>query len=420
MAELRDTKVETAKFFPRISSIFKDFYGEIKDDIKISRNIGEQSNTSIVFNDRLILKFFRRSEPGPNPEAEILLFLTEKTEFDRAPFFLASIEYKPPEAESTTVAIMQNMIQNQGTAWDYTIDELNRYFERFLTSGDQFLNELPELLLSPKERTQLANEMIGIYLDHATMLGRRTGELHVSLTVDTENPDFKPESISAQELIQLYEDVHNEAENVFSLLEKNINKIPERDRHTAHRVLNSRFLMKTVLEIPDPQSYVLKKIRVHGDYHLGQVLWVKNDFVIIDFEGEPARPLAERRKKYSPLKDVAGMLRSFSYASYAALSSFLKDHSQDCNRLEIACHAWQTWVCKAFLNSYLATTADSKLYQANREDFQKVLLLFLVDKALYELRYELNNRPDCVPIPLKGITDLIHLKIPSQEPEMHR
>jgi maltose alpha-D-glucosyltransferase/alpha-amylase len=261
--------------------------------------------------------------------------------------------------------------------------------------------------------------MIEIYLDQAALLGRRTGELHVALTADTEDPDFKPEFISIQELTQLYEDVHNEVEKVFSLLEKNINKIPERDRDAAHRLLNSKFLINSFFEIPDPQSCVLKKIRVHGDYHLGQVLWVKNDFVIIDFEGEPARPLAERRKKHSPLKDVAGMLRSFSYAAYAALSSFLKDHSQDSNRLEIACHAWQTWICNAFLNSYLVTTADSKLYQATREDFQKVLLLFLIDKALYELRYELNNRPDCVPIPLKGITDLINLKLPSEEPEMY-
>ena len=372
----------------------------------------EQSNTSVVYGRRLILKLFRRMEEGVNPDLEIGRFLTERG-FAHVPPVAGSLEYHRTKGEPMTLAILQGFVPNQGDAWRHTLDTLGCYFGRALgeqPSKDAIPSPRTSLLaLSEEDLPPPAIECIGLYLDEVGLLGKRTGEMHVILAQETADPNFTPEPFSDVSRQILSESMVVAADQAFRLLRQHLTDLPEALRGEAHRVLDLEGEVRRRLRLIRDQHITAMRIRCHGDYHLGQVLYTGKDFVIIDFEGEPARSLRERREKGSPLRDVAGMLRSFHYAAYAALllGKAAADRPEDFSRLEGWARFWYLWVSAAFLKAYLTEVTGAPFLPSDRQELQILLEAHLLEKAVYELGYELNNRPDWVKIPLQGILLLV-------------
>jgi len=253
---------------------------------------------------------------------------------------------------------------------------------------------------------QLARDHVGIYLDSATTLGSRTAELHLALASASDDPAFAPEPMTEQDVRTLLEDLQQHASSVFDMLKERIPYLPDDVLEIAAAVLTRRSRILEHFATLKSEKFQTLRTRVHGDYHLGQVLKVKTDFVILDFEGEPARPLAVRRAKQCPLKDVAGMVRSFSYAAYSSLINYTARHPGDMGSLQPWAQLWERCVASEFLRAYRQTARGAGFMPESSEDLRKVFDVFLVDKALYEVRYELNARPTWVRIPLMGILSL--------------
>lgn len=264
------------------------------------------------------------------------------------------------------------------------------------------------LALTEEVLTPLATELIGPYLEEARLLGQRTGELHVTLAQDSDDPGFSPEPFSDASRKALYHGMLALADQVLPLLRKHLTDLPEAVQGNAKTVLSLEEEIRRRFQLIRDRQVTALQIRCHGDYHLGQVLYTGNDFVIIDFEGEPARTLRERRLKGSPLRDVAGMLRSFHYAAYGALlGKVARVAPEDFSSWERWARFWYLWVSAVFLKAYLAAAAQAPFLPAAREELQIMLDAHLLEKAVYELGYELNNRPDWVQIPLRGILELL-------------
>ncbi len=355
--------------------------------LPIHRTPTEQSNTNIRFGDRLLLKVLRRLEPGPNPDFEISRFLTERTSFRRVPPLAGGIEYHCPGQEPVTLALLQGLAPSQCDGWTFTLSHLRQCFEQVA-------------------RNQDASKLSAGYLGAVELLAKRTAELHLALASDSENPAFRPEPLTPADLQAVLARIRAHVQRTCQLLEENRAPLPESLQESIRLLLSQREPLSQRLEGPPPKIDAAK-IRVHGDYHLGQVLWTGDNFYLLDFEGEPTRPLAERRAKHSPLKDVAGMLRSFDYAAHAALSEFTRDQVRTDSKLEDWATQWRASVSDAFLKSWQTAAAGASFLPTDSNQFRALLELFLLDKALYELDYELNNRPDWVGIPLRGVLSLL-------------
>ena len=371
----------------------------------------EQSNSSVAYGQRLVLKIFRRVEEGINPDLEIGLFLTEHSNFRNVPPVAGHLEYLSQGGSRTALGVLQGYVANQGDAWQFTLRALSEYYEKAQTRT-LAASEIPrDSILGSADRAipEQAGRRIGPYLEAAALLGRRTAELHVALASAGENPAFTPQSPTEAAQHSLAASAIDLMTANFGLLRRLKNEMPDPIRREADKVLSledtarQRFQRFAGL----PLSAML--IRIHGDYHLGQVLFTGSDFVIVDFEGEPARSLDERRKKRSPLQDVAGMLRSFHYAAYAPLLHQAIDQRLDEGVQGLAPWAcyWQRWVSTAFLKTYLEVSRNAQFISQSREELALLLDLCLLDKAVYELGYELNNRPSWVRIPLEGIWQLL-------------
>jgi maltose alpha-D-glucosyltransferase/alpha-amylase len=346
------------------------------------------------------MKLFRRTEPGPNPDLEMIDFLTHRG-FTHVPPIGGALTYARDGDEPAVVAMLQQYLYNQGNGWQVTIEELGRYFERVIAlppppaaSGD------PRERISPPEDIAQA---IGTYLTLAEVLGRRTGELHVRLADEGADPAFTPAHLGRSDMKRLLAGVQRHAADQLALLERALPRIDERRRDLATRVLSHRRDLIQSLDGAAGIREAGRAIRVHGDYHLGQVLVSEGDVVIFDFEGEPARPLAERRARASPLRDVAAMLRSFSYAALTALGAATLTRPDDLDRLAPWADAWETWVGILFLHAYRDAVQGASVLPPRLEDRDALLAVFVLDKVLYELGYELNHRPDWVHIPLAGL-----------------
>ncbi len=388
--------------------------GPQPDSLEPSLMRAEQSNTSILYGDRMILKLFRRVEEGVNPDFELGMFLTEHG-FQHSPAVGGTLEYKRADSGPMTFAILQAYVRNEGDAWTYTLDSLGRYFEDVLVRIHQpggFQIPCRPLLQSLDEGVPAAaREMIGTYLESARMLGERTAEMHLMLASDTDNPDFRPEPFTTLYQRSVYQAMRNQTAHSLQLLRSRLRTLPESAASKAAALLaregeilaRFRSLLETKIQAV--------RTRVHGDYHLGQVLWTGKDFVIIDFEGEPMRPISERRIKRSPLRDVAGMLRSFHYAGYSRLlrheASGTLVRPEDIAQLGEFVRCWYVWVSAVFLKAYLGTSGEAAYLPRDRQHFAVMLNAHQLEKALYELAYELNNRPDWVPLPLEGIMQLL-------------
>jgi maltose alpha-D-glucosyltransferase/alpha-amylase len=384
------------------------------DDVLVGTPVGrEQSNTSIAFDGRLVLKVLRRLSEGVNPELEVGRFLTERGRFANIAKLGGALEYRVPRREPITIGVLQAFVANEGDAWDHTVDAVGRYLEQALgrpepVAGVPVPRE-PLLRLIGEELPPFVSEMIGPYLETARLLGRRVAELHVALAADGDDPAFAPEPLGLLYQRSLYQSLRNLAARAFGLLRERLATLPPDVAPEAGRLVR---LEPHVLETA--RAMVAhrtggKRIRVHGDLHLAQILRTGSDFVVVDFEGEPARPLAERRLKRSPLRDAASMLRSFDYAAHAALfgAPARGTAEADLPRLERWVRFWRRWVSSAFLRAYLQPLEGSGLLPANTRELELLLRFLVLEKSVYELDYELNHRPDWVPIPVRGILGLL-------------
>jgi len=387
------------------SSLFAELRGG-EAALPVRRGSAEQSNTSVIFGDRLILKLFRRQQTGLNPDMEIGRFLTERTEFRNIAPFAGALEFVSRDGgEDSTLAMLQGLVQNEGDGWSWMLEELDRYFESAVAAS------FPEVKLpgtgALREKLNgipaAAREHAGLSIEGASTLGRRTAEMHLSLAVDRRDVDFAPVRMEPDDLAALRAALQADAARAFDALKANLARLPDDAVETAGLVLSRRTHLLERFQRLTALQDAGAKTRVHGDYHLGQVLRAKGDFVILDFEGEPARMLQERRTKQSPLKDVAGMVRSFSYAAFSAMTHFSSRRPADTERLEPWARLWETAVTAEFLRAYRKTMGKSTIVPRTAEAFDVLLQIFTLDKALYELVYELNHRPGWVRAPLNGI-----------------
>ncbi len=389
---------------------FNRVRGPAAERLKPSLLGAEQSNTSVVFGERLILKLFRRLDTGVNPDYEIGRFLTERASFPHMPPLVGAIEYSRSRAEPLTLAVLQGFIPNEGDAWSFTLDALGGYFERTLAHVGELAMESPARgsLMSDVEEMipEGVEDRIGGYLEFARLLGQRTAELHVALASRPDEPDFAPEPLNAMYRRSLYQASRTRVDQALDLLQSSLPKLPEEYRDAARRVLGLEKEIDRRLRVVVDAKIGGRRLRCHGDYHLGQVLFTGKDFRIMDFEGEPARPISERRLKRSPLRDVAGMLRSFHYAAVSALFSG-RVRPEDIPTLGRWVDYWYHWVSVDFLKAYLDAAEDGDFLPPSEAGISALLDLCLIDKAVYELGYELNNRPTWVRIPLQGILGLI-------------
>ena len=371
------------------------------------RSSAEQSNTSVLFGDRLIMKLFRHPEPGLNPDCEIGRFLTEESHFANVPPFGGSIEYIHNAEKPTTLGMLQGLVANQGDGWSWMLEELERYYENNVQASVP-AEELHDIdTVEAAKASSFACDRAGVALDAAAVLGKRTAEMHRALASSKTNEAFSPEPISMNYLQALQTSINAEAVRAYDLLKRSMSGLADDTVELAAFLLSRRTRTLDGLWIADLNHVDGQRTRIHGDYHLGQVLRVKTDFVILDFEGEPARSLEERRAKHSPLKDVAGMLRSFNYAAWAALMKYSSRRPEDQAQLGPWARLWDQSVSAEFLHAYHETMAGSGLLPSSPIAFRALLDLYLLEKAFYELLYELNSRPDWVKIPLMGIASLL-------------
>jgi maltose alpha-D-glucosyltransferase/alpha-amylase len=297
------------------------------------------------------------------------------------------IEYADKDGTVIMLGLLQAYVRNQGDGWTYTLE----YLARFLDTH--------------RATTDLPPDVHGAYLALVQMLGVRTAELHTAFAQSTGDSGFDPESASPQDYAQWKERVRQDAASALDLLARRLDQVPAAVAEEARAIASRRGQILARIDALQPPAGRVLKTRHHGDYHLGQVLLSKNDFIITDFEGEPARPVEERRRKHSPIRDVAGMVRSFSYAAGAGLGRAIETPEDEAKLGRLAAD-WETQARNVFLRAYDETARSAGIY-ASEGDFKALLDLFELEKALYELRYELNNRPDWVRWPLAGISRLV-------------
>ena len=365
---------------------------------EVTRIKAEQSNTSVVFGGRAILKIFRKLEPGPNPDLEITDFLTRQTAFRAAPRLGGAIEYEVAGKEPTTLATLHEFILNQGDAWTVLQARLGEYFAVAVTG--------PEAGGPPDPA--FARALAAADAKEARVLGEQTGALHMALA-SAVAPALRPELIGPEDLRAWQQGMEGRLDGAKGALAAALDTLPGDVRDLARRLLESTPRIRNELNgLQALAGETVEKIRVHGDYHLGQVLRTDSGFVIVDFEGEPARPLAERRARECALKDVAGMLRSFVYAARAAMLRAVDVAGGDSGLADLLvpwATGWEDAVRSAFLEGYLAETQErgAAFLPRRREVLDAVLRVFELDKIVYEVGYEINHRPNWVRIPLEAL-----------------
>ncbi len=363
----------------------------------------DQSNTAIIFNDKYFFKFYRKIEKEINPDLEIVRFLSENTTFQNSPKYAGSVEYLDHEGNTIVFGLMQEKVENQGEAWGMSVDSIGRFYERIITKAKTL--KLPKLVnkagIKFEDAPDVIQEFIGRgFYERVVRLGQRTAEMHIALASDASNPAFAPEKYTANYQRSMYSSLRKLLRDRFAMLENYLPKLDVPTKELARKVLDMEDdILESFTEVYQIKINAMKT-RVHGDYHLGQVLFTGKDFVIIDFEGEPGFSFSERRLKKNPLKDVAGMMRSFHYAAFGKILLNENYRDRDVEFLESWAEQWQHYVGRFYLGAYMERIGmGSKL---SHED-DVLIRTFLIEKAVYELGYELNGRPDWISIPLRGI-----------------
>jgi maltose alpha-D-glucosyltransferase / alpha-amylase len=370
--------------------------GPLKSPEHIRPVEAEQSNSTALVDNDYVVKVYRKLEPGINPEIEVGRFLTEVAGFANTPALLGSVELVEGDNRSA-IAIVHAFVQNQGDAWTVT----SAYLDRFVDE---------QRLLASSEHPGESEEQVP-YLRYMSQIGRRVAEMHLALGSSSEHADFAPEQTGPRDVERWIDDVVARAERVFEAVSQRRDAIKEADRPLVDQMLAHRAALRDRLGALLPRDVDGLNIRHHGDFHLGQILIVKDDIFIIDFEGEPRRSLDERRRKAPAARDVAGLIRSVDYSATAALERALKVAPDEHGKLAAALGEWRDRSAAAFLASYRETMTNARLWPADPLAADQMLNFFLLEKAFYEIEYELAHRPEWLRVPLTGM-----LRILAQQP----
>jgi maltose alpha-D-glucosyltransferase/alpha-amylase len=346
----------------------------------------EQSNTTVLVGADCVIKLFRRLEPGLNPEIEVGRFLTETVPFPHTPPLLGSIELEE-DGRRSAVAVVHGFVQNQGEAWTVTSSYLDLFVEE-------------ESLLTA-EAAGHSDEQ-ATYLRRMDQVGRRVAELQLALASRDDIVDFAPEPIAAEDVRSWTEALLRRAGRALDQLAQRRSDLTDNDRPLADALQSYRDGLPARLRELLPESIDALKIRHHGDFHLGQMLIAKDDVSIIDFEGEPRRSSEDRRRKAPAARDVAGLIRSIDYSVTAALERALKSAPDEHGKLARALEGWRQYSAAAFMSAYRSSLTDARLWPQSLEAADRLLDFFLLEKAFYEIEYELAHRPDWLQVPLAG------------------
>ena len=369
------------------------------------------ANTALQYGDRFFLKVYRKLEDGMSPDFELGRFLAVRAP-GLSPQVLGALEYRQGRSEPRTLAVLQAFVPNEGTAWSHTRRELGRFYERVLArplpDRTALLPDLPVGELAMREAPHDVREMLGVFSEHARLLGQRTAEMHLALASAPEDPVFASEPYSALDRRSAYQSLRNLAGRVLRSLATTLESLPSASHDLARLVLAHQVQILARFEPMLREGADMRRIRCHGDYHLEQALWTGKDFVLIDFDGgDHDAALSERRRKHSPLRDLAGMIRSFHYAAYTGLLEGIVRES-DRAAAEPWADIWHGWISAGFVASYMASARQSPLLPQGPA-FPALLDGYVLAKALSELRGELHRPSSRIVIPLRGIAQLLGL-----------
>lgn len=376
-----------------------------------SRFMGvEQSNTSIIYNEKFVMKFFRRIYFDTNPDYEINRFLSERMNFKYTPKYKGSINMVS-DNEDITLALMQEMVPNQGDAWDYMNKEMYTVFNN-IQHRNVSIHDLPQIKLFDRIEIDAiphaVMEWVGQDLfERIKTLAVRTAQMHITLGSDIHDTAFTPETYSSDYTVWLKNRLTYQFQNRVNTIENNLHKLDGLSLELAHKFLNHKKEIRKHFLSFDWHKMKSERIRIHGDYHLGQILVSGDDFYLLDFEGEPENTIMDRKVKQPPLKDVAGLFRSFHYAIYATIFNNDGDFPFEKKDLFYAGELLNKYLIGVFLNTYVKMVQSNNLNVGYVHEIDFFLRYCMLEKAVYELGYELNSRPKWAVIPLEGIASIM-------------
>ena len=387
--------------------------GNILKDLKLEKIESEilkaeQSNTSVIYNDQFFFKIYRKLDTDVNPDLELVRYLSEKTNFENSPRYGGGIEFYDNNTKAFTIlGLLQNKIPNQGEAWSSTLEALTRYYDMVFEKVAK--TDTPPALVK-KDRmyfedvpTKVQRLIGSVTYERVTLLARRTAEMHLGLSQEMDEEDFKPEKFTQHYQRSIYAGHRKVVSEKLNALENRMSKLPEHVKAEAQMVLDMREQIMEAFSDIFAEKIEATKIRVHGDYHLGQVLFNGKDYFIIDFEGEPMLSISERRLKKTPFKDVAGMMRSFHYAAYGQLVLNQNYRKEDMPFLEEWALQWYHYVSQFYLTAYLDRAEGANFLPPDEGGKQMLLRTYMLEKAIYEVGYEMNARPDWLRVPVRGV-----------------
>ena len=389
--------------------------GKILDALKLEKEEvsseilkAEQSNTSVIYNDQYFFKIYRKLDTDVNPDLELVRFLSEKTSFENSPRYGGGIEYYDNNTRRFTIlGLLQNKIPNQGEAWTTTLESLTRYYEK-VSSKISKSQKTSDLIYKDRfyfeNLSQTHQKLIGSVMNERVVkLAQRTAEMHIALASNHEQKDFRPERFTEHYQRSIYSGHRKLVADKLDALASRQKSLPKHIRQEAQKILDLRpQILECFSEIFNNKINATK-IRIHGDYHLGQVLFNGKDFYIIDFEGEPLHAISERRLKKTPFKDVAGMIRSFHYAAFGQLVLNQNYRKEDISFLEDWALQWFHYVSQIFLTAYYDKVDGQSFMPKDKEARAILLRNYILEKAIYEVGYEMGSRPDWLRIPIRGV-----------------
>ncbi len=368
----------------------------------------EQNNTSVLYGNRLLFKMYRKLDEGINPEPEILRYLTAKNRFRNVPDYAGKVEYHTSSGTSYDLGVLQTFISCHGDAWGNTLTSLTQFIEHLLSHRHD-LPKLPAILPTLIEVVdrgipdQFRDLVRGLHLEMALLLGRRTAEMHRALASSSIDSTWSMEEFSTLYQRSIFQSMRTLVRKNFQKLGANLKALPDDVQRRASQILGAEKEIISCLQSITGRRLSAMKCRIHGDLHLGQALFTGKDFVFIDFEGEPAHSLNDRRLKRSPLRDVAGMIHSFHFAAMTTLAHQGASHPDDTALLKPWLDAWYVYVSGSYLKAYLHAMKNSPLVPTDRSELTIMLRCFLIDNVVHELGNDLNNRPDEADLPLRGL-----------------
>jgi maltose alpha-D-glucosyltransferase/alpha-amylase len=376
-------------------------FSSINEPVKQPQHIrvietGQANSTALVDHD-YVVKVYRRLEPGIRPEIEMGRYLTEVAGFANTPALIGSVELVEGDHNKSAIAVVHAFVENQGDGWIVT----SAYLDRFVDM---------QRVLGTSEHPGESEEQLA-YLRYMSQAGRRVAEMHLALAASDEFTEFAPEPTDAADVRRWIEEAMTRADHAFDALKQRRDTIREADRVLVDRLLAQRDTLLDRLDRLLPAGIDGLKIRHHGNFHLGQMLIVKDDIFIIDFAGEPHRPLEERRRKVPAARDVAGLIRSIDYSATAALERALKVAPDEHGRLGAALSEWRDRSAAAFLAAYREIVADTPLWPADPIAAERMLNFFLLEKLFSEIDHELAHRPDWLRVPLTGAMRILSANV---------